>query len=222
MSYDKKRTVVIASKNPGKIAEMKAILPDNLTILSLEDFPEIQEVEETGTTFQENSLIKSKTIAMQTGLVAIADDSGLEVDALNGEPGIYSARYSGLSGSRKEIDKANNDLILEKLKWMRQEKRTARFIAAITACTPDKSYITAEGKWEGFIGNVPKGRNGFAYDLIFLDAGSMESAASLEPAEKNKRSHRKKALDELMRLWPIFKREWDSDLFFRGNDRLKR
>jgi len=169
-------------------------------VLGLGDFPEIGEIEETGTTFAENSLLKARTVAQATGLVALADDSGLEADALDGAPGVYSARYSGEGAT----DEKNNLKLLDVLKDVPDAARGCRFVSVVAAVAPNGAELLAEGRWEGRVLHAPRGSGGFGYDPLFLDLELGRSAAELTPAEKNARSHRGRALRALLADWPDF------------------
>ncbi len=199
--------VVLATRNTGKIAELSVMLRHSgLTVRGLDDFPQIGAVEETGSTFEENALLKARTVAQATGLVAVADDSGLVVDALGGAPGIHSARYAdhapGLSAHAR--DKQNNAKLLQNLTGVAGNKRTARFCCVIAAAAPNGASITVNGLWEGHIAIDEKGKNGFGYDSVFIDTASGMRSAELTPEQKNACSHRGKALAALMKLWPAF------------------
>lgn len=185
--------IVMATHNQGKIKELKLLLADtNLKLLSLADFPELGPLEETGQTFRENARQKAETVAKATGLVAIADDSGLEVDALQGAPGVYSARFAG----KEADDEANNAKLLQCLAHTPQDKRTARFRSVIAIAKPSGECYFAEGTCEGSIGFRPKGSNGFGYDPLFIVQGDKRTLAEFSIEEKNKISHRGKALRE--------------------------
>lgn len=199
--------IVLATRNSGKVAELAATLKDfGLTVRGLDEYPEIGEIIEDGETFEANALIKARTVANATGLVAIADDSGLAVDALNGAPGVYSARYSddtpGLTGTT--TDARNNEKLLQALSGVTDEKRTARFCCVMAAAAPNGAEHTTSGTWEGCIGHEYKGDNGFGYDPLFIDPTDNKHSAELTKAEKNKRSHRGNALAALLRDWPEF------------------
>lgn len=203
----KQQVIVLATRNRGKIAELSAMLADTgLTVRGLDDFPQVGEIEETGTTFEENALLKARAVAQATGLVAVADDSGLSVDALNGAPGVYSARYSDdsphLPGETR--DQRNNAKLLGALAGVPHEKRTARFMCVMAAAAPNGHTATARGSWEGHIATAARGSNGFGYDPLFIDSDSGLHSAELPPEQKNARSHRGKALAALMRIWPEF------------------
>lgn len=196
-------TIVLATRNRGKIAELQAMFKDRgLTVASLDDFPDMPEVAETGATFEENALLKARAVSRVTGLTAVADDSGLEVDALHGRPGVRSARYAGEAAT----DEANYLLLLNELADVPAEARTARFVCVMVAFAPGGATLTARGTWEGIIAEAPRGRGGFGYDPVFLVPGLGRSAAELTPAEKNARSHRGKALAALLAQWADF---WD-------------
>ncbi len=190
------KTLLIATTNEGKIREIKEMLKDlNLEIKTLRDFPEISPPEETGKTFFENALLKAKYYAEKTGLLSLADDSGLEVEALNGAPGVLSSRFSGPDAT----DEKNNQKLLELLKDLPLEKRGARFVCVMVCYHPSGKYISAEGIWEGLIALSPKGNFGFGYDPLFLvkEYNYEKTAAELPPEIKNQLSHRGKALRTL-------------------------
>lgn len=184
--------LVLATKNSGKVVEFRRILKElgatNLEVLGLDSFPEIGDIEETGKTFEENSLLKARTISKLTGLPALADDSGICVDALNGEPGLYSARYSGNG------DAANNQKLLEALKDVPDEKRTAYFICVAAFVRPDGFEKVEEGRFYGKILYEVVGSGGFGYDPLFQPDGLNCSSAELSAEEKDAISHRGKAM----------------------------
>ncbi|MGM0609497.1 MAG: XTP/dITP diphosphatase [Thermodesulfobacteriota bacterium] len=196
-------SIVLATGNRGKIRELEATLakthPD-IRILGLTDFPEIGDIPETGETFSENAQQKAEAVCRHTNLVSLADDSGLVVPALNGEPGIYSARYSGAKAS----DADNNQKLLQKMAGFKNEQRKAYFHCVLTACAPNGALISAEGQWSGQIASSPRGDNGFGYDPLFVDPEKGCTAAQMTNEEKLKRSHRSKALHRLLDLWPEF------------------
>ena len=197
----KKNTVVLATRNKGKIAELEALLSGyGLHVLGLGAFPHLGEIEETGATFAENARLKARTVALATGLVALADDSGLAVDALSGAPGVYSARYSGENAT----DAANNAKLLDALKDLPEPQRGCRFVSVVAAHAPNGAEIMAEGRWEGRVLTSPRGTGGFGYDPLFLDPELGRAAAELTAAEKNARSHRGQALRALLQDWPAF------------------
>ncbi len=190
--------VVLATRNAGKIKELNALLTGlGVTVVGLGEFPEIGEIPETGTTFLENARLKAWAVASATGLVSLADDSGLCVDALSGAPGVYSARYAGENAT----DAANNDKLLAVLAHVPEGDRTCRFVSVVVAADPDGGELTAEGSWEGRVAFAPAGDGGFGYDPLFFDALAGKTAAELMAAEKNARSHRGKALAKLVEKW---------------------
>ncbi|MBF0482902.1 MAG: XTP/dITP diphosphatase [Desulfovibrionaceae bacterium] len=194
-------TVVLATRNQGKIKELAAMLAGSgIEVLGLDAFPRVGEIAETGASFAENALIKAKAVAAASGLVAVADDSGLEVDALSGAPGVYSARYAG----EKAGDRENNAKLLAALAGAPRENRAARFVCAMAACAPNGETIAARGVWEGQIAMAPSGAGGFGYDPLFYDPALNKTAAELTGEEKNARSHRGRALRELLTLWPQY------------------
>lgn len=184
--------LAIATNNKNKLSEIRSILGDYFEeMLSLEQLGIDIDIEETGTTLLENSLIKARAIEKLTGLPALADDSGLMVDALNGAPGVYSARYAG----DNHDDNANNALLLKNLK---DKPRTAHFSSVIALCYPDGTYVTSEGKVEGEILEIPQGDNGFGYDPLFYSYELKKSFAIATSEEKNSVSHRGRALRSLV------------------------
>ncbi|MHB0997746.1 MAG: XTP/dITP diphosphatase [Armatimonadota bacterium] len=183
--------LILASKNKGKIDELKMLLSDlPIKVESLCDYPDILDIEETGSTFAENAEIKAKAVSSATGKIALADDSGLEVDALDGQPGIYSSRFAGPGAT----DEDRNRRILELMAGVPDEKRTARFKAAVSIAMPDGDIRTVEGTCEGVIAHEPKGDNGFGYDPIFYLPELGKTSAQLTKEEKNSISHRGKAM----------------------------
>jgi XTP/dITP diphosphohydrolase len=201
--------LVLATGNPHKVGEVRAILqPLGARVRSLADLGgELPEPVEDGATFEENARIKARGYAALTGLPCLAEDSGLEVDALGGAPGVYSARYAGAAGTRDECDRANNEKLLAALAGVPVERRTARFVCAMCLCLPDGRILAeTRGTYEGRIADGPRGSNGFGYDpLLYLpDAG--RTSAELTPAEKHARSHRGQAMramvEALRRLSP--------------------
>lgn len=186
--------IVVATKNPGKLRELKALLDEpSLEIRSLADYPDMAEVVEDGTTFFENALKKARAVAKFTGETAVADDSGLEVAALGGKPGIHSARFAG----EKAGDRANLEKLLEEMKDLPPVRRDAAFRCVLVLCRPDGSFEQFEGTWEGKITMLPRGENGFGYDPVFLVPEYGKTAAELPPDTKNRLSHWAKALAKL-------------------------
>ena len=188
--------LVLATGNKKKVAELNAMLAGmDFKVMPQSDFL-VESVPETGTTFVENAIIKARHAARITGLPAIADDSGLEVDALHGAPGIYSARYAGPGAD----DAANNARLLRELAVVADEARTARYRCAMVYLRwpDDPSPIVAQGQWEGRIGREARGSGGFGYDPLFLVDDGARTAAELAAADKNRRSHRGQALRMLV------------------------
>ena len=185
------KKIIFATGNAGKMKEIREILKDlDAEVLSMKEAGVEAEIVEDGKTFEENALIKAKTVCKLTGEIALADDSGLEIDYLNKEPGIYSARYMGEDTSYR-IKNAN---LIERLEGVPDEKRTARFVCAIAAAFPDGTVKTVRGTMEGRIGYEETGENGFGSDPIFYLPEYGCSSAELSMEEKNKISHRGKAL----------------------------
>ncbi len=195
MTVTANKRLVLASHNAGKLKEMQAMLADlPLRILSAAEAG-VGDVPETGLTFVENALIKARAACQASGLSALADDSGLIVDALGGAPGLYSARYAGSPTN----DAANNAKLLHDLRDVPAEQRTARFFAVIVLLrhASDPQPLVCEGSWEGTILEAPRGSNGFGYNPVFLDPRHGLTAAEMEPALKNTLSHRAMALQQL-------------------------
>jgi XTP/dITP diphosphohydrolase len=186
--------LVLATRNQGKITEFRRILeelaPGQIELIGVDQFPDLVDVEETGESFEENSLLKARYTSQATGLPAIADDSGLCVDALNGDPGIFSARWAGVHGN----DQANLEKVLAQLKDVPREKRTAHFTCVASLVLPDGREQVAEGRFEGHILHAPVGENGFGYDPIFQPLGLSISSAQMSAQEKDLVSHRGKSL----------------------------
>lgn len=205
-------SIVLATRNQGKIREFASLLaPFGLTVLGLDVFPDVDEVEETGSTFAENALLKACAVSKATGLVAVADDSGLEVDALNGAPGVFSARYSATPGA-PATDERNVSKVLTELQGIPADKRTARFRCCMAACAPEGGRLTVDGAWEGILTEKPAGYNGFGYDPIFFDQELQCTAAQMDGTVKNSRSHRARAVAALLAQWPDFWKSWVSCL----------
>lgn len=190
------QTVVLASGNPGKVREISGLLakPD-YHIVPQTDFG-VPDAHETGLTFVENAILKARNAARHAGLPAIADDSGLEVDALDGAPGVHSARYAGADAS----DAANVDKLLAALRDVPETGRAARFqcVMVYLRSPEDPTPLIAQGTWEGRIAAAPRGSNGFGYDPVFVVSGRACTSAELAPAEKNRLSHRGQALRALV------------------------
>ena len=189
---DKK--IVFATGNTGKMREIREILADlELEVVSMKEIGFNMPIEENGTTFEENALIKARAVAGQCGEIVLADDSGLEVDYLNGDPGIYSARYMG----EETPYSIKNAAIIERLAGVPDEKRTARFVCAIAAVFPDGQELVTLGEIQGRIDYEEKGKNGFGYDPIFYVPEFGKTTAELTDEEKNSISHRGRALRKM-------------------------
>ncbi len=191
----KLKRVVLASNNPGKLREISEMLAGLHVELLSQSIFNVPGIEETGATFVENAILKARNAARYTGLPAIGDDSGIEIDALNGEPGIYSSRYAGEGAS----DAANLNKLIEVVRQIPEEKRIARFICLMVYLrhATDPAPIIAEGIWEGIAVTKPKGRNGFGYDPMFYITDRNCTSAELPPEIKNRISHRAQALKKL-------------------------
>lgn len=186
--------VIVATHNPGKVTELTSMLEGlGYTVESLLDYPDAPETDETGVTFEENALLKAVEAANYFGHAVIADDSGIEVDALDGAPGVYSARWSGPDKSPD----ANNSLLLEKLEGVPDEDRTARFVTVLALAKPSGETLTVRGTLEGVIGHELRGENGFGYDSLFVIPELGLTAAELTVEEKAEISHRGNALRKL-------------------------
>ncbi|RSS50856.1 RdgB/HAM1 family non-canonical purine NTP pyrophosphatase [Streptomyces sp. WAC01280] len=189
--------LILATRNAGKITELHAILADaglDLELVGADAYPDVPDVKETGVTFAENALLKAHALAQATGLPAVADDSGLCVDVLNGAPGIFSARWSGTHGN----DHANLDLLLAQLADIDDAHRAAHFACAAALALPDGTERVVEGTMPGTLRHAPVGTNGFGYDPILQPDGHEVTCAELTPAEKNAISHRGKAFRALV------------------------
>lgn len=189
------KQILIATKNKGKAVEFKNFFNEyDVKTFSLLDVKEdIADVEETGRTFKENAALKAEQISNLLHSPVLADDSGLIIDALDGRPGIFSARYAG----EKKSDQANIEKVLDELKFVKDHSRTARFICVLAIAVPGKKTIFREGYCEGFIAFYKKGKNGFGYDPIFIPKGYKSTMAQLSSVEKNSISHRKNAIIQL-------------------------
>ncbi len=190
------KKLVIASANAGKLRELSQLFAElDYQLYPQADF-DVPEVAETGTTFVENAIIKARNAAQHTGFAALADDSGIEVDALNGAPGVYSARFSGTNAT----DEANNALLVEKLRQVPEQQRSARYRAVIVYLrnAADPSPVICEGSWEGIILLEPRGTGGFGYDPYFYLPEQGCTSAELSAERKNKLSHRGQALRQLL------------------------
>lgn len=187
-------SIVIATHNEGKAKEFESLFSQfQIKVKTLKDYPELGEIEETGTTFEENAKIKAETIANALGKIVIADDSGLMVDALDGRPGVYSARYAG----EEKSDEKNNEKLLGELEGVEEANRTARFYCALAVATPLEETNLVSGTCEGRITYETAGDNGFGYDPIFFVESLGKTMAELTKEEKNKISHRANAIRNL-------------------------
>lgn len=183
--------IIFATGNEGKMREIRMIMADlGMEILSMKEAGISADVDENGVTFEENAVIKAKAIAQQCQDIVLADDSGLEIDALNKEPGVYSARYMGEDTSYH----VKNQSLIDRLEGVPDEKRTARFVCAIAAVLPDGKILESKAAMEGRIGYEERGENGFGYDPIFMLPDYGKSTAEISPEVKNQLSHRGKAL----------------------------
>ncbi|HHV29248.1 XTP/dITP diphosphatase [Acetivibrio mesophilus] len=185
------RKFVIATKNSGKLKEIEEILEGmNFEVVSMEEVGVTQDIEESGSTFEENALIKAREVYKACGEMVMADDSGLEVDYLDGAPGIYSSRFAGEGAS----DADRNNKLLSLLKDVPFEKRKARFVCVIAVILSNEEYFTVRGTVEGYIGFEPRGNNGFGYDPLFFVPEYNMTSAQMEPSKKHEISHRGKAI----------------------------
>lgn len=186
--------IIFATGNEGKMKEIRLLLEDlGIRILSLKEAGIHLEIQEDGKTFEENAVIKARTVMKETGALVLADDSGLEIDYLNGEPGVYSARYLGEDTSYR----IKNQNLIDRLRGVPEEKRTARFVCVIAAVFPDGRILTTRGTIEGIIGYEERGEGGFGYDPIFWLPEYGCSTAELSMEKKNELSHRGKALSAM-------------------------
>ena len=188
--------LLLATRNAGKLAELQRLLSDavpGVEVVGLRDVEDYPEAPETGATFAENALMKAREAARYTGLPAVADDSGITVDALNGMPGVLSARWSGRHGD----DDANTALLLAQLADVPDERRGAAFVCAAAIVTPDGTEHVLEREWRGRVIREKRGTNGFGYDPVFVPDGLEVTSAELDPAEKDARSHRGQAFAAL-------------------------
>lgn len=189
--------LLVATHNQGKVVELAELLADlNLDLLSLDEAGVSREVAETGNTFRDNAILKVQAYARETGLLTLADDSGLEVDALEGRPGVHTARFGGEGLNHEE----RYQLLLEKLKDVRWEQRTARFRCVVALATPERLIATTEGTMEGHIAFEPAGNGGFGYDPVFFVDDQGKTTAQLPAAVKNRLSHRGRAV---LKMKPI-------------------
>ena len=199
MSKQKIKELLIGTNNKGKLREIRSLLPNYIKIYSTSNF-KLKSPVENGKTFEENSLIKSKHFSRKTGLICLADDSGLEIDHLDKRPGIYSARWAGKSGDfNKAIKKVFRELDKKDKNW-KSKKIKARFVCALSISFLNKKITCVVGKVEGRISNEPKGENGFGYDPIFIPLKKTKTFGEMKPSQKYKMDHRYQAFKKLKRF----------------------
>lgn len=186
--------VLLATRNVKKLAELQRILGDRAAVIGLGDVPEFPEEPETGATFAENAVDKAVQAARETGEISLADDSGISIDALNGMPGVLSARWAGRHGD----DPANNALVLAQLTDVPDDRRGAEFVCSLALAVPGAEARVVHGRWRGRMLREPRGPNGFGYDPLFVPDGGARSSAELEPAEKDRLSHRGLAVQQML------------------------
>ena len=200
MLNTKIKKAIIGTNNKGKLREIRDLLPKNIKTYSPKDF-NLKSPKENGTTFEENSLIKSKYFSKRTGLICIADDSGLEISILNNKPGIYSARWGGKNSDfKKAIKKVYEELNKKDINW-KKKKISARFICALSISYLNKKIAISTGKVSGKISLNPKGKNGFGYDPIFIPNKRRKTFGEMKPSQKFKLDHRYKAFKKIRRFF---------------------
>jgi len=191
--------LLIGTNNKGKLKEIRDLLPKYIKIYSTADY-NLKSPREDGLTFEENSLIKSKYFSKKTKLTCLADDSGLEIDILNKDPGIYSARWGGKNGDfKKAIKRVYKELSKKDKNWQKK-KIKARFVCALSICFLDKKIVSVQGKVEGFISNEPRGKNGFGYDPIFIPKNKKKTFGEMRLLQKYKIDHRSVAFKKIKRF----------------------
>jgi XTP/dITP diphosphohydrolase len=201
-------TVLLATRNDAKLAELRRIVSElvqasaatgnqRIEVIGLDEVEPFPEAPETGATFAENSLAKARDAAAATGMLAVADDSGLAVDALNGMPGVLSARWSGSTGDRRDKDVKNLALVLDQMADVPEERRGAAFVCAAAAAHPDGREVVVTERWPGRLIRSPRGLNGFGYDPAFVPEGESRTSAEMAPEEKDAVSHRARAFRAL-------------------------
>ena len=193
------KQLLIGTNNSGKLTEIRDLLPKYIKTFSTHDF-KLKSPKENGKTFEQNSLIKSKYFSKRTGLICLADDSGLEIDILKRKPGIYSARWGGKSGDfKKAIKKVYIELRKKKVNW-KKDKIRARFVCALSLSNLNKKIVCVVGKVEGIISSKPKGSNGFGYDPIFIPLKKKKTFAEMKPSKKYRLDHRYKAFKKIKKF----------------------
>ena len=198
------KTIIIATKNKGKVKEFEAFFePQGYTVKTLLDYPEIPDIEETGTTFEANARLKAETIANKLQTIVLADDSGLMVRALDWQPGVYSARYAGEPSNSA----ANNAKLLAELGTLKTQDRFAKFHCTLVVAAPNTPSLVVQGEVEGEIAEVPSGEGGFGYDPLFFVPSLNKTFGEVEPSVKNSMSHRAVAIQALMRQWEEWKQQ---------------
>ena len=193
-------SLLVGTNNKGKFREISELLPKNIKILSTSAFA-LKSPKENGSSFEENSLIKSKYFSKKTNLFCLADDSGLEIDLLNGDPGIFSARWAGKEGNfKKAIERVFKELNKKDKNW-KIKKIKARFVCALTIYQKNKKIISTVGKVEGYLSNSMKGKNGFGYDPIFIPSGKKNTFGEMKPFQKYQIDHRSKAFKKIKKFF---------------------
>ena len=200
MLIKKIKKILVGTNNIGKLKEIRDLLPKNLQIYSTTDF-KIKSPTENGKTFKENSLIKAKYFSKKSKMICLSDDSGLEIDVLDGAPGIYSARWGGSKGDFVKAMKRVFKELDKKTKNWKTKKIRARFICALTIYRPNQNTISSLGKIEGYISSSPKGKNGFGYDPIFIPRGKKITFGQMKPSQKYKMDHRFKAFTKIKKFF---------------------
>ena len=199
MSQKKIKDLLVGTNNRGKLKEITSLLPKYINIYSTSDF-KLNSPKENGKTFKENSLIKSKYFSLKSNLICLADDSGLEIDLLNKRPGIFSARWGGKKGDfNKAIEKVYRELNKVDKNW-KNKKVKARFICALSISNLNKKIACVQGKVEGHISSIPKGKNGFGYDPIFIPFGKSKTFGEMKPSQKYKMDHRFNAFKKIKKF----------------------
>jgi XTP/dITP diphosphohydrolase len=200
MLKKKIKKILVGTNNKGKLKEIRDLLPKNLEIYSISDF-KIKSPIENGNTFEENSLIKARYFSKKSKMICLSDDSGLEIDVLNGAPGIYSARWGGKKGDFVKAMKKVFKELDKKIKNWKTKKIKARFVCALTLYIPNQKLISSVGKVEGYISPFIKGKNGFGYDPIFIPKGKKITFGEMQPLQKYKMDHRFRAFKKIKKFF---------------------